>query len=569
MAWDDFGAWRWQLAVLLSLLASLFVLRWLVRSQGRWNRTLRERFLFGVPWGSAITITGVLSAYLFVQGGFWHWERPVTTAFTASSYFYPTGVVFAAFSHSHPGHLLNNLTSAIVFAPLAEYVWGHYPREGEATAASRSRSPLEPWRTNPWLRAFVLFPGAVFLVGLATALFSWGPIIGFSGVVFAFVGFSLVRYPLLTIVALVARRGIRTFVNTLTEPVVVAETTVEFSQPWWSGTAVQGHVLGFLLGVLLGVLLVWRRDERPHPLELWVASVLTGLWLSLWAFWWIRGPETFVLYGALGVIAVFALSSAVTIAVTATDRPVYGRVTRRSAALSLLLALLVVMSLVAVPLNLVAVESDDRDRALSVGEYAVFYTEETEDERISYVDLTLFGETTNLTTSGVIVVNEDRHTWHRALSAAELRTYGEAHVTVGGFGWQSIVDVDRSGWHIAGNETAYRVYLEHEGERVHAFESGPVEAEPVVDDRRIAIAAEEGGFYLDVEHDGSVERAPVPDQNESVTANEIEFVREDGAIVAESGETHVTVAERETYDDDPPDENGERLRVEDRAASVT
>lgn len=567
MAWDGLAR-SWQLAVLLSLLVSLLVLRRIIRPQGRWSRTLRERFLLGVPWGSILAIVGVLSVYLFVQGGFWHWDRPVTMAFTASSYLYPMGVLFAAFSHSHPGHLLNNLTSALVFAPLAEYVWGHYAHEGKATPDSRPALELR-W-TNPWIRAFVLFPGAIFLVGLATALFSWGPVIGFSGVVFAFMGFTLVHYPFLTIVAMVARRGVRALVNTLAEPVVVAETTVEFAQPWWSGTAVQGHILGFLIGILFGVLLAWRRNERPDPLELWIASVLAGLWLSLWTFWWIRGPETFVLYGALGVIAVLALSLAITVAVSATDRPIYGRITRRSAVVSILLALLVVMSLVAVPLNLVAVESDDRDRALAVDEYTVFYTEETEDKRVSYVDLTLFGETTDLTTSGVIVVNENRHTWHRALSADELRAYGDARVTVGGLGWQSIVDVDRTGWDIAGNETAYHVHLEHEGERVHAFESGSVEAEPIVDDRRIALVAEGGEFSLEVEHDGTVERAPIPDENESVTANEIAFVRENGAIVAESGETRVTVAERETYDDDePPDENGDRLRVEDRAASIT
>ena len=51
------------------------------------------------------------------------------------------------------------------FAPLAEYAWGHFPR-------GRGTTSFGSWRTNPYVRAFVVFPAAVFVVGVLV-LVAW------------------------------------------------------------------------------------------------------------------------------------------------------------------------------------------------------------------------------------------------------------------------------------------------------------------------------------------------------------------------------------------------------------
>mgnify|MGYP000336129545 FL=1 len=153
------SATLFRAAVLLSLLVALLSILALDRPRGRWGARLRSRFLVGVPWGTLVSVGGVLAVYLFVQGGWSHWHAPVTIPFRAWSYFYPLGMMTAAFSHSGSGHLIGNLVGTLVLAPIAEYAWGHFPRE---RGVQTFTSPL----TNPYVRAFVVFPAGVVAVAV-------------------------------------------------------------------------------------------------------------------------------------------------------------------------------------------------------------------------------------------------------------------------------------------------------------------------------------------------------------------------------------------------------------------
>jgi membrane associated rhomboid family serine protease len=310
----------WQLALITAIAASLFAVWRLDRPDGRWGAVLRTRFVLGIPWGTLLTAGFVLSVYLFVQGGWDHWYRPVTIPFRSWSYLYPLGVVTAPFSHTGTGHLIGNLIGTLALGTLAEFAWGHFPRERGSTSFSSLR-------TNPLARVLAV-PAAAIAVGLFTSLFAIGPVIGFSGVVFAFAGFALVRYPLATVVALAAGEVLQLFYTALGNPITTARAAPGFGSPWWAEIAIQGHAIGLLGGALLGAALVRRRGVRPPALRLWLGVLIFAVGQSLWAVYWFRGGEQFVLYRALGAVLVLALAVLVAASVAASDRPVSARALR-------------------------------------------------------------------------------------------------------------------------------------------------------------------------------------------------------------------------------------------------
>lgn len=530
--------------VLAVLVAAVLVWR-LDRPRGAWGRRLRSRFVLGVPWGTLVSILGVLSVYLFVQGGWNHWYRPVTLPFSSWSYLYPLGWFTAPFAHVGPGHLTGNLLGTLALAPLAEYFFGHFPTK-------RGSSTFSSWRTNPWFRAFVAFPLGVSVVGLLSSVLAWGPVIGFSGVVFAFAGFALVRYPIGAVVALSAQGVLRTAYNALRNPVVVAEAQPSFSEPWWAGIAVQGHALGLFLGVLAGLLLLYRREERPSALRLLVGGVLLATSLSLWAIWWFRGGDSYVLYRGLGLVVVVAVAVLVTLAARASERPLVGSLTRRQASLQLVLLPLLFMAFVAVPLNLTTVGDagvPGADPDIEVEDYTVTYGENVPFQQTSVIDVSFLGETTQVNTSGVIVVSERRNIWTREVSKGRLAFKGRDRVVVGGLGWRETVRVERQGWNAVGGGTAYHVWLRAGDDPWrHVFASEPADAEPVVAGLNVTVVPDDGRFFVAVSQNGSeLARSEIPDPGNRTTLAGVAFVREEKRLVAVHNETRVTVATRETY----------------------
>lgn len=530
----------WPAAILGAVLLSGAIALWLTRDGYAPVRAMRSRFIYGIPWGSIIVLGVVLLVYLLVQDGWRDPTSPVVLPYVNWSYLYPTGVILAPLSHGSLGHIIANLTTALVLAPLAEYTYGHYPQE-------------DPWRLDwsfhdrPVVRAAVIFPGVVLGVGLLTSLFAWGPVIGFSGVVFAFAGFTVVKYPIITIVAIVARSAIARVGEALFNPVVEATVRETVSQPGWVGTSFQGHALGFLIGVIIGVVVLHRRrDDAPAPpLRLWFGLTAIGLTMSLWAIWFSAGSERYVLYQGLGVALIFVGAALVVLAASASDRTIKAGVTRRQLAVMLVLLPLLIIAMAAIPMNVLEVTDHERpDGAVTVGDYDVFYGDGVE-ARLRPV-IGLFDDDSPGTASGVIVVSESRHVWTTAASSSNLERSGSATVRLGGIGWADTVQVEREGWTPVGNDTVYRVTIDDGNAVTTSYTASERTADPTIAGYTIGVGTDEEQFVLIVtDPAGEREAVDVPDENESATVGDLTIERVDDELVAVAGETRVMVVERE------------------------
>ncbi|WP_293033706.1 rhomboid family intramembrane serine protease [Natronococcus sp.] len=581
------------LVVLATLLGSVAVVRRLYRPKRPWGEAARARLVWGVPWGSIVVLVGVCCVYLFVQDGITDFADPVTIPYRAWSYFAPLGMLTASFSHAGPSHLLGNLAGAAVVAPIAEYAWGHYAEDG----AERSDSRL----ADPRVRALVVFPVVVVAVGLATSLFALGPVIGFSGIVFAFAGFAIVHYPIATLIGTVGLQGaLLTVLQALQSPISVhvAEASPP-GPPSWATIAIQGHGLGFFIGIVLGALVLERRSRRPNPLHLWLAVLLFGFGKSLWAIYWFGGENTFVLLRGPGVVVVAVLAVVVTIGVTGSESPLLphrfrrgegtsdrtavdralelarnsadrtGNRLERVAAIAggganagrrhhkraaFLAVLLVTASLagLAVPTNVLVIDGETTaDAAVEIEDYTVTYEEGAQNQLVSPVAVGPLEEAVSMESSGVIVSSDRHQVWLDAVTSQQLAFSGEETVYVGGPGWREGVTVERTGWEPVGNETVYQVWIEGGGEdRQLAHESNESTADVRIDDRNVTVASEDEEFLLEVTEPDEDESAtvPVPAENESATADGLTFERENETVYAVSNGTEVPVAVEETYD---------------------
>ncbi len=549
-----------SVATVGALLVSVAVVRRLHRPERGWGETVRSRLVLGVPWGSLIVIGLVLSVYLFVQDGITEFTNPVTIPYRAYSYFYPVGMLTAGFSHAGPNHLLGNLSGALVVAPIVEYAWGHYPDE-------RGEGRLWTWYTTPWIRALVVFPLAVVVVTIVTSLFALGPVIGFSGVVFAFAAFALVHYPIATIVGMLGVQSVLlTLYRALRNPVgvYVAEPSPA-SAPSWAGIAIQGHALGFFIGLVLGIAVLRRRDYRPDPLRIWLAILLVGFAKGLWQIYWFGGENTYILFQGPGVLIVTALALVVTLAITGTETPLVPRridrlfarggrsgpsspvdrplelsrnagdgstaaaarieriseisggerarettrlsnLGQRRTAYVAVLAVLAVVAGMAIPVNLFVLDdaTASSDAAVEVDDYTIQYAEGVENELTSPVRVGPLAEAVSIESSGVIVASERRQLWSEVVPAQQLAFSGEESIVVGGPGWRETVHVERTGWEPVSNETVYQVAIWADGEdRRIAYESNESRADVRIDDRNVTVALEDGEFVLEVEGVGA------------------------------------------------------------------
>ncbi|NUC72105.1 rhomboid family intramembrane serine protease [Haloterrigena sp. SYSU A558-1] len=591
------------LFVVAAALASVAVVRRLHSPARRWGDVARSRLVLGVPWGSLLVIALVYCVYLFVQDGITAFGNPVTLPYRAYSYFYPLGMLTASFSHAGPGHLIGNLAGAVVVAPIAEYAWGHYP-DGRGETAGTS------WRTDPWIRALVVFPLIVVAITIGSSLFALGPVIGFSGVVFAFAAFSLVHYPIVTLVGVLGVQGaLLTLYRALQTPigVYVAQPRAP-SAPSWAGIAIQGHALGFFIGLVLAIGLLRRRGHRPDALRVWIAILLFGFAQGLWQIYWFGSANVYYLFQGPGVLVVVVLALVVTIAITASERPVVpdrlerrlarlrgsssgsavarpleiarggdrsstsplerigeiataatdrgstrlSSVTRRKTALFAVLAVFAVVAGAAVPVNLFVLDDATAasESAVQIEDYTIQYAEGVENQKVSPVQVGPLAEAVSLESSGVIVSSTERQIWVEEVPANRLAFTGDAEVVVGGPGWRETVHVERTGWEPVGNDTVYQVEIWPEGEdRRLAHESEGSRADVRIDDRNVTIESRDGEFVLEIETQAgeTVGTTPMPADGETETAGGLTFDRVDDTIYASADGTRVAVATRETY----------------------
>lgn len=540
------GLLPWQQLFLVAAVAgSLAVARRLTPSEWRWGDRLRARLVLGVPWGTLLTMVGVAAVYWVVQGGWTSPSNPVVIPYRSWSYFYPLGVLVAGFAHNGVGHITGNLLATLVFAPVVEYVVGHYPTD-------RGSESFSSALTNPFVRVLAVPAGSV-VAGLFTGLFSMGPVIGFSGVVYAYIGFAMVTKPLLALLALVGERAVELVYFGLRNPRVVRKPGPGFFSPWWADIAVQGHAIGILLGVCLGVAVLARRNDSPNSLFLWFAALVFGVRQSLWAVYAPLGSDQFVLFRAVGVGVVFLFAALITTGLSADDRSLLPsrsvRRPTRGTAVRVLVGVLLVLSAVAVPFGLSTVSGDLPEDAgtVEVRDYTVTYVEGAPNQYVSLVNEYLYGESTQIRSSGVVVVSQRRNVWIEAVTKSRLTFQGRATVRVGGLGWRRAVYAGRQGWSLVGNGSAYRVRLRAAGERAKlAYATDSVRAEPTVAGRNVSVVPVEQRFDVVVTTNGSVRgRASVPADANATSVGGLTVERSGRALFAVHNRTRVRVANKQ------------------------
>lgn len=539
----------WYLVLTAGVVASLTTLVSLARPAGRWRRTLEKRLYLGVPWGTLVAVVAVAAFYLFVQDGLARPYNPIQIPFRAYSYFYPLGMFASGFAHSGLGHVTSNLLATLMFGSLAEYAWGHYPSEPTST----SKKP--PSRLSTPRARIVGWIVAIVAVSLATSLFGLGPVIGFSGVVFTFVGFSLVRFPIATIVAALSTRITTQLYNAIRVPELRQTASESFSQPWWAGIAIQAHALGLLIGVAAGAALLYYRDVRPKPEHVWLAALAFAVDRGLWAIYLPEGSDTYRLFRALGMAAVFLLAALIASGATATDRTFVSRLdlSQREAAFGLVLALMLALAFVAVPLNLYTVDDPaaglDGSEPVDIGDYTVFYAEGVENQFVPVIPVPGAENRTDggPESSGLIVVSERRNIWWEEVSQRRLAANGAATVRLGGLTWNEDVRVNRTTWAVAGGNETYHVRLGRAAtsDRPVVFRSPPARTDAVIDGRNVTLVPVEERFELVVARDNrTLGSARLPRDNETATAGGIRFVRQGRDLFAEREDTRVRIAQR-------------------------
>jgi hypothetical protein len=357
-----------------------------------------------------------------------------------------------------------------------------------------------------------------------------------------------VMVPLATIVGMVALGGVNVVFGALQTPVLqVTADSGAPAPPSWAGVNVQAHLVGFLLGVLVAFFLLRRRDRWPDTGRLALAVVLVVLIRNLWSYS-TSSASTFTRWQGIGVIFVLFLAAVIVAMVAVDDEDVVGDITLRGIVVSGVVGITLLIALSSVPPNILGMDEDpvpDTD-AITVEDYTVTYAEEAPHGRVAF------------NTSGVIVVSEQRDIWSRVVRPSQLAHHGEATATVGGVGWREVVDVERSGWRVIGNDTVYAVDLEHDGQRVRAFRSDPKRADARIAGHAVTVVAAPDGFRLRVTHDNeTVGETAIPDTNETRTVDlaasaaveelAVTTVERDGdrQVVVERESTRVPVAEAE------------------------
>jgi membrane associated rhomboid family serine protease len=528
------------IAFLAALGFSAYILRG--RRSARPLDPLRERFVLGVPWGTLLSVIGVLGVYYVLQGG-GQTGGPVVVGFRSWSFTYPLGMVTAPFAHASEGHITGNLLGTVTFAPVVEYAWSHYPTK-------RGSHSFGDWHSNPLVRV-LLFVLGVFLVGLATSLFTPGALIGFSGVVFAFGGFAIVTRPLTAIGALVAGRVIRLSYRAFDNPVVLARGRTQFITPGWADIAIQGHALGLLLGVLAGLALVRSREEWPGTRRVFFATLVFAVSNGLYQFYWYLSNTEYVLFRGAGTAAVFLLAAVVAIAVTARDKTLVDRIdlSRREVAVGVLLCVVLAISLVAIPYNLVSIDSGPETAdGVQVRDYTVTYAEQVPNKYIAGLDVPLVGDSLTVNTSGVIVTSERRNAWEAVVPAGQLASRGAVRVSVGGVGWRETIVVSRSGWSIVDGGSTYKVFVgQPEGGAKQVFTADPVRVPATLNGSQVTIAPDDAGYRVTVNRDNeTVARGQLPQSDSKVTIGGIGFIRDGRNLNASVGTTELRIAKRQS-----------------------
>jgi len=487
-------------------------------------RRARSRFVAGVPLGTLVIVCANVAFFYLGQRAYT--GEVLTVPYLSWSYGYPTGFLTGPIGHASVSHITGNLLAAVVFGPVVEYVIGHKV----TLSGERARHPV--------VRGAVGVPLAWYAVGVVVSFFSWGPSIGFSGVVFFLFGFAVVFYPLASVVLLVANDAVGVLVSALRSPVSTASAGEGFVTPSWANVALDGHLLGLLLGVVAAVYVARRRGAEVDGYRVGGAVLVLGLVQSLYAVWTVDG-STYILYRAVGVafVGVLAVLAGYFAEVESSSRPlraIEDFAPRRAVSVSAVLVPVVVLCAVGFVTGFGTVSTVDDVETVEVEGYSVWYGEDVENERVvsvPFIDVA----PVNFTVSGVIVTNDDRGIWYRAASTERLRTGPSRTFLVGGLGWHREVEVDRVGLESSTGNESYSVLVTVGNETRAVYDSPPARTRTEVDGWSLNLTVE-GGERAVAMRRGSETRT-VPLRERMFTVEGVGFETDDGTVLAGAGDT--------------------------------
>lgn len=492
-------------------------------------RRTRARFVAGLPLGTFV-IVGVNVAFFFVAQRAYTGDV-LTVPYLSWSYTYPTGFLTGPVGHANVSHIVGNLTAAVVFAPVVEYIVGH-----------KVDLSGEPSR-HPAVRALVGVPLAWYGVGVFLSLFSWGPSIGFSGVVYFFFGFVIVFYPVVSVGLIVVTDAFRTLLNALRRPVTASSPGESFVTPSWANVALDGHVLGLLVGVVVAILLARRRGRRIDGYRVGAAVFVIGLAQGLYAVWTLDG-STYVLYRAVGVAFVGFLAVLLGYAAEVeSSSPPFLQLDafapRRAVSVSAVVVPIVVLCVVGFVTGLGSVSTVDDVQTVEVGGYSVWYGEDVENERVVSVPF-IDAAPVNFTVSGVIVTNENRGIWYRVASKERLRTDPSRSFLVGGIGWHDEVEVERVGLRSSTGNSSYSVLVTARNETRAVYDSPPARTRTTVDGWHLNLTVDDGERAVRMRRGGQTRTVPL--RNRTFTVEGVTFETDDGSVIVGFGnETRAAV----------------------------
>ena len=492
-------------------------------------RRTRARFVAGLPLGTFV-IVGVNVAFFFVAQRAYTGDV-LTVPYLSWSYTYPTGFLTGPVGHANVSHIVGNLTAAVVFAPVVEYIVGH-----------KVDLSGEPSR-HPVVRALVGVPLAWYGVGVFLSLFSWGPSIGFSGVVYFFFGFVIVFYPVVSVGLIVVTDAFRTLFNALRRPVTASSPGETFVTPSWANVALDGHVLGLLVGVGVAILLARRRGRRIDGYRVGAAVFVIGLAQGLYAVWTLDG-STYVLYRAVGVAFVGFLAVLLGYAAEVeSSSPPFLQLDafapRRAVSVSAVVVPIVVLCVVGFVTGLGSVSTVDNVQTVEVGGYSVWYGEDVENERVVSVPF-IDAAPVNFTVSGVIVTNENRGIWYRVASKERLRTDPSRSFLVGGIGWHDEVEVERVGLRSSTGNSSYSVLVTARNETRAVYDSPPARTRTTVDGWHLNLTVDDGERAVRMRRGGQSRTVPL--RNRTFTVEGVTFETDDGSVIVGFGnETRAAV----------------------------
>jgi hypothetical protein len=156
------------------------------------------------------------------------------------------------------------------------------------------------------------------------------------------------------------------------------------------------------------------------------------------------------------------------------------------------------------------------------------------------------GESSGITSSGVVVLSEERRVWIEAVGKGRLAHRGNAEVWVGGLGWRERVVATRRGWSLSGNGSTYKVYLREDGgERRLAYRTDRVTAAPTVAGRNVSILPAAEGFDVLVSRGNeTVGRSSVPFPGNATRVGGLTLDRTGRTLYAVHDQTRVEVAKK-------------------------